>query len=250
VPFWTSGSDTKELKFENEYVIDVYFWIISGSVEQQWKRALHAYYRTQYILAKERQGIRLNGFNIEDRTTDQDGIAQRSAFNCSDYQDLSGYDQDNPRYKPHKINIYYVDQVVGENNEPPSAEYGSRCYGDTDIPGVFILMGDNTSAHLLAHEVGHALNLEHIDQFSDSNDPSQPYFTETNVMHSASNTRKFLTEGQTFRAVVLDGSALNRKDLYNARPNLIPRKCNTLVTQDPDDPQGCPPIHTRIWVDR
>ena len=129
-----------------------------------------------------------------------------------------------------------------------SGAYSSGSYGTQP----FILMNyqDNLdSVYTLAHELGHALGLYHIDSFSDTANPPQPYFNQKNVMHSASSkTRNFLTEGQTFRAVVQDGSALNK--IYNARLDpLIKRRCNDEVGPDPTDPHGCPPVDTRIWVD-
>jgi len=262
-PFWTPAIDTIELQFEDEYSIDVYFWIIMGPFDQQKKRALHAYNRTSYIWFKERLGIHFNGFNVTDNTKDTDDVIVRLrsqadpkspmydsnfAFLCADVEDLANQN----RAKPNKINIYYVGRVKSSSEQNVSgAEYGTWCPGSSKLPGNFILMGDNTSPDLLAHELGHALVLEHIDLFSDTVQPPQSYFNDKNVMHSASVIRKFLTEGQTFRAVVNQDSALNLPGLYNARQGLIKRSCGNFVIPGPkDDSQACPPIHTRIWDDR
>ena len=70
------------------------------------------------------------------------------------------------------------------------------------------------------------------------------FFDTTNVLHNASNNRNYLTEGQTFRAVVNSGSAIN--GVYNARPGLITRNCgNSTSTTD----VSCPAVQKRIWAD-
>ena len=66
--------------------------------------------------------------------------------------------------------------------------------------------------------------------------------TPTNIMHSASNVRQYLTEGQTFRAHVRSNSALN--GVYGLRSGLPVRDC------DRDTPTlACPAIHRRLWAD-
>ena len=90
-------------------------------------------------------------------------------------------------------------------------------------------------SELLAHELGHDLALEHIDDRVADFDP-------TNIMHSASNIREFLTEGQLFRAHLRQNSALNL--VYGARPGLPIRNCDRdTLTLD------CPSIAKRLWAD-
>jgi hypothetical protein len=61
-------------------------------------------------------------------------------------------------------------------------------------------------------------------------------------MHSASNVRQYLTEGQVFRAHLRSNSALNQ--VYGLRPGQPVRDC------DRDTPVlGCPPIAKRLWAD-
>ena len=249
---WTPGKDPIELKFGDEYKIDVYFWIIAGHAAPQKIRAWRAYNKTVYIWEKERQGIRLGVFNVQDRTEDRDDeiVQLRSraanesdfAFSCTDLLDLASLG----RFTPNNINIYYLTRVKADN-EGMGAEYGAECPGNSTTPGIFILMGNRTSRGLLPHELGHALGLDHVDQLYDTASPPKPYFTETNVMHPASSTRNFLTEGQTFRAVAQPGSALNV--IYNARPNLLQQTCMNSIEQDLNWP-GCPPVQTRIWDDQ
>jgi hypothetical protein len=66
-------------------------------------------------------------------------------------------------------------------------------------------------SELLAHELGHDLALEHIDDRTAD-------FDATNIMHSAATSAQFLTEGQLFRAHLRQNSALNL--VYGARAGL------------------------------
>jgi hypothetical protein len=98
-------------------------------------------------------------------------------------------------------------------------------------------MGRNASDHLFSHEIGHAFSLGHVNALT-------MFFDTTNVMHNASNNRNFLTEGQTFRAVVNTGSVIN--GVYNARPGLITRNCGNSTDTTVAD---CPAVQKRIWAD-
>jgi hypothetical protein len=59
-------------------------------------------------------------------------------------------------------------------------------------------------------------------------------------MHSASNTRKYFTQGELFRAHFWSASALNA--IYAARPSQPTHDC-----QPEESSQQCPPIQRRIW---
>jgi hypothetical protein len=61
-------------------------------------------------------------------------------------------------------------------------------------------------------------------------------------MHSASNVRQFLTEGQIFRAHLRTTSAINQ--VYALRPGLPTRDCDrdTMTLT-------CPSIAKRLWAD-
>ncbi len=96
-------------------------------------------------------------------------------------------------------------------------------------------MGKNSGDELLSHEIGHAFSLTHVN--ADAN------FNVDNIMHSASNTRQYATEGQLFRAHLNPESILNA--LYNARPGEVTRFCayNNTATFP------CPAIQKRVWAD-
>ncbi|HZQ60474.1 MAG TPA: hypothetical protein VFC24_03940, partial [Casimicrobiaceae bacterium] len=108
---------------------------------------------------------------------------------------------------------------------------GNAC----SIGGSFVAIAAGAGAELLAHELGHDLALEHIDDLAGQ-------FDMTNVMHSASNTRAYFTEGQLFRAHVRSASAINA--LFGARSGQPTRDCDrdTLTI-------ACPSIAKRIWAD-
>src|SRR5438046_890032 len=75
------------------------------------------------------------------------------------------------------INIYWVDTVDGGTGR------GNAC----NIGSDFVAIGSANGLELLSHELGHDFALQHVD--------GQATFDQTNIMHSASNTRQFITEG-------------------------------------------------------
>ena len=127
--------------------------------------------------------------------------------------------------RPGRINIYLVNLVDG------STSRGNAC----GVGGGFLAIAAGAGAELLAHELGHEFGLEHIDDLAAD-------FDQTNVMHSSSNTRQYLTEGQTYRAHLRSNSAINA--VYGLRPGLVMRNCDrdTLTLQ-------CPANKKRVWPD-
>ena len=127
--------------------------------------------------------------------------------------------------RPGRINVYLVSLVDG------STSRGNACI----VGGGFVAIASGAGSELLAHELGHDLALEHVDDLAAD-------FDATNIMHSASNVRRFLTEGQLFRAHLRSNSAVNL--VYGARPGLAMRNCDRdTLTLD------CPPIAKRLWAD-
>ncbi len=98
----------------------------------------------------------------------------------------------------------------------------------------FVAMGSATGDELLSHELGHDFSLEHVN--GDAN------FDQTNIMHSASNTREFVTEGQTYRAHLDPDSAVNA--VFNGRSGRVQRDCAHGAETD-----TCPRIRRRLWDD-
>lgn len=103
-----------------------------------------------------------------------------------------------------KLNIFVFDQVSGLSTNG----YYFTSTGPSGELIDIIVVGRNPGNTLLAHEAGHGFGLEHTD------DPvfvrATSDFDNQNVMHSASNSRRYMTEGQIFRAHAKSESMLWR----------------------------------------
>jgi len=220
---WSDARDTIEVRFQQELQIPVYTWIVRGPFQGQRTVASNAAVLTSQIWADERQGISFRTFEIRDATAEP-SAPDFYAFTCGKAANMKaqiGYD-------PAGVNVYYVDTV----------DFGSGAATTNGVwcGGSLIALGRNASGHLLAHELGHGFALGHTNTLTQ-------YFDTTNVMHNASGNRRYLTEGQTFRAVTGSSSVIN--SLYNLRPGLQERDCGTgTVATLP-----CPAIQKRIWAD-
>jgi hypothetical protein len=219
-PFnWTSGEDTVNLALSPRIVIPATVWIVQGPFVQQRDLAVDHWLTTSNIWVNERMGVSLSLFQIINATTDPDA-AKFVDFDCSKRAAI----QTDIGHVQNRINIYWVDTVDGGTGRGQACNIGSD----------FVAMGSATGTELLSHELGHDLALEHVD--------GQAGFDQTNVMHSASNTREFITEGQLFRAHLRPPSALNA--VYAARPGLPTRDCGHAAASN-----DCPSVLKRIWAD-
>lgn len=219
---WTNGnSDVVDVNIEREIAIDVKVWIVQGPFNTQKQNALDAYATTESIWEDERMGLRFNKFEIVDATGDADAKNYLD-FTCAN---RVGIETDIGKTNGI-INIYYVNRVDGGTGR------GNAC----NIGSDFVAMGSSTGDELLSHEIGHDLALTHID--------GQAGYDQTNVMHSASNTRQYLTEGQTFRAHLIPASALNDANIYNARTGKPTRNCAQGTCNN-----TCVCNNKRIWAD-
>lgn len=216
---WTSGADAVNLPFNDEIVIPVKVWIVKGPFASQQTRAIDACVTTSSIWNSERMGVRFGPFEIVDATADPDAPTYY-AFTCA----LKNGIESDIGKTAGRINVYYVDTVDGGSGRGQACQIGSD----------FVAMGSATNDELLVHEFGHDFGLLHID--------GQATFDQTNILHSASSSRQFITEAQLFRAHLLPSSALNF--LYGARPGEPTRVCG----HNADTPE-CPRINKRIWAD-
>ncbi len=217
--FSPSDSDAITVNHPDEITIPVTVWIVKGPFNTQKSKAIDACVTTSAIWRSERMGVRFSSFTVKDATGDSDAPTYFD-FDCSMKTNL----QRDIGQDAGRINIYYVETVDGGSGR------GNVC----TIGGDFVAMAQSTGDELLSHELGHDFSLLHIDTLTN--------FDQTNIMHSASNTRAFITEGQLFRAHLRTNSALNA--LYGARPGLPTRNC-VQGTANSD----CPNINKRIWAD-
>jgi len=226
---WTSGNDTISFAFEDEYRIAVQVWIVHGPYADVAPVALDAAVETAEIWSSERQGIAFEAFDVVDATADPDAPDVLD-FNCTMLDDIKtriGFTAD-------RLNVYYVTTVnFGSGGQTTNGVWcGSGVIG----------MGHSTSGHLLAHEIGHAFTLQHVTGTPELN----AWFDAKNVMAQFSNDRRYLTEGQIFRAVFTPTSALNGS-IYDVRPGQALRACGQTDTNS--GLAQCPPVQKRIWPD-
>lgn len=225
---WTTNSDTIPVVLDTAKIrVPITIWIVyapNNDFAAQEQKALQDMLTTQINFEKERLGVEFSQVTVIDATNDPDAPTYYD-FTCgmrtgleTDIGNVAG-----------QINIYYLRTVDGSTTRGQSCTIGSN----------FSALGANAGVELQSHEVGHNLYLFHVDALTSFG------FSQTNIMHSASNTREFLTEGQTFRAHVAPESSIN--DTYNARPGQLTRTCSGVSTNILD--YGCPAIQTRIWSD-
>jgi hypothetical protein len=229
---WTSGSDSLTLELEPSYCFPLQVWIVAGDSEKQTHNAIEAKITAGEMWRSEKQGlclIKSDPIDVTNKIVGGQTLASKygTMVDCGREAEI----QQDAGSTDNAVNVYYFQMVrpsVGDGTT-----YGEWCGGTA------ILMGSNTSSHLLAHELGHALSLIHIDR--------RPAFDTANVMHSASDDRNSLTEGQTFRAIVNETSIVNRS--FNMRPNKITHSPDCLEWETTKDPI-CPAIQRRLWEDR
>ncbi len=131
------------------------------------------------IYPDERTGLDLNAVEIVDATANPKAAAWY-AFTCGTANASVAAIQADIGARPGRSNVYLVGLVDGVTSR------GNAC----TIGGSFVAIAAGSGAELLAHEFGHDFGLEHVDDLTTD-------FDVSNVMHSASNTRRYFTEGQS-----------------------------------------------------
>lgn len=221
------GNQTVPVPLAAQIEVPVTIWVVAGPFASTQQTALTLWQTVQTMYASERFGISLSMLEVVDATANPKAPTW-SAFTCgtaaAPTANVAALQADIGA-RAGRINVYLVGLVDG------STSRGNACA----IGGGFVAIAAGSGADLLAHELGHDFALEHIDDLTAS-------FDETNVMHSLSSLRRYLTEGQTFRGHLRPASAVNA--VYAARPGLPTRACDrdTMTLQ-------CPAIAKRIWAD-
>lgn len=222
---WSNGINDILAPFANEMGADFYVWLLEGPYADRRVQAIAACIKLDEIWHNERMGIQIAGFQINDKTADPDRTPFLD-FRCGD--DVVDM-RNNIGFNSNGVNIYYVDRV--DFGSGYATSNGVWCGNNT------VVMGRNASDHLAAHEIGHAFELDHVNALTTN-------FDVTNVMHNASSSREYLTEGQNFRAHLEPNSVINAT--YNLRPGLLTRNCANLSQTATNT---CPAIQKRIWAD-
>src|SRR5215471_3839744 len=219
----SAGDQTVSVPFAGEFNTPVTIWVLVGPYTTTQQTALTLWQTAQQIYWDERLGVSLQ-LEVVDATANPKASSW-SAFTCGTGNANVAQIQSDIGMRPGRMNVYMVSLVDG------SSSRGNACA----IGGGFVAIASGSGAELLSHELGHDFGLEHIDDLTDS-------FDTTNVMHSASNNRQFLTEGQTFRAHLRPNSAIN--SVFGLRSGMPTRACDrdTMIL-------GCPWIAKRIWAD-
>jgi len=220
----TDWSATVTLTFPNQISVPITFWIVRGTFSTQRTVAMNALSTALQIYWDERLGIILSPIDVQDATGNK-AAANYATFTCTQQAQL----QKDIGAAAGRLNVYLLGSVDRGGGNFATTN-GNACA----IGGSFVALGSAINADLLAHEIGHNLGLTHTDDLTAD-------FDATNVMWSSSSTRQFLTEGQTMRAHLTPGSAMNA---LNLRPGLITRDC----PRDTND-KNCPAIRKRIWPD-
>ncbi len=230
---WTSVVDTVDLAFANEIQIPITIWILKGPFADQSRQAINRCIGIAALWTAERMGVAFapGACDVRDATATP-AVTQYLAFDCNKQQRLQA------ALPPvaGRINVYVTDTV--RVNSMYGTGNGTSC-GASDFEAI----GSTADTGVAIHELAHNFSLTHID----SNGVILPNFDANNIMHSASATRQYFSEGQIFVAhftpavpsAQQPGSALN--SVYvSARAGQPTRDCAT---------QACPVLYKRIWAD-
>jgi hypothetical protein len=216
------GNQPVDIDLRDQIRVPMTFWVLTTPFSRD--RADDFWFAMQTTYWPERLGLLFTPYQVRDASTNTNAARYR-AFTCGNNNaNMNGLRND-IGFDAGRVNVYIVDSVDG------STSRGNAC----EIGGAFVAIAGTAGVDLMSHEVGHNMALTHIDDLTGN-------FNVTNVMHSASSSRQFLTEGQLFRAHLQPRSAINA--VYGVRPGQITRDCPRN-----DNNRTCPAIEKRLWAD-
>lgn len=212
---WTPGSDQLEGTMGPSFTFPLTVWIIHGPFGPQAARALETVIAANALYSKEGVGIAFSPVEIRDVT-----MHPRAA-------DFLHINANSPGlwgigYTDWRVNLYWVETVYGAQGAGVQYDGTPRA-----------VVGSHADGGLVAHELGHALVLEHVDG---------PEYAGQNIMQGTYGARLFLTEGQTYRMHFHPSSMANAA--YKAHPNATLRVCSRDTTDE-----ECPRYNKRLFAD-
>lgn len=202
VAMWTNASgDVVSLpRLDRPLSVPVQVWVVQGPFPATQAQALTDIARGNQLYGTMNCGIQFT-VTVRDATADPQA-PNNLVRRCDQASTL----RSDVGFTPGRINVYYIAEAKNQLNQTGR---GAWCGSKVLVPSpteddkntilVSTGLADNET---LAHEVGHALTLDHTNPF-----PSIP---NTNLMNSGGLSRDSLTEGQCFRCNVNDESAVNR----------------------------------------
>ncbi len=242
VPFnWSNGNDAVSLTFGPPRAVNVVFWVVTGDYGSDTflGRRFEAIKSLQYaedVFREERAGLVVRSVGVHDAIVDCS-----TSPHC---QFLPDEETDAPwrrlraeiGFQEDALNVYLIDKVWSKVDAGFIPNYGYSNAFVTERPNVhMIVLGNRVGEDLLVHEMGHSLSLRH-GQWG-----REDYHYWNNIMHRASLHRKYITEGQSFRAHLYSRSIVNTM----MEPAERLRDCEHADTR----PDMCPLIDLRIWRD-
>jgi hypothetical protein len=226
------GKDVERVDFQNEVFIDFTVWIVETDllhpVGTRMTTTLEALLYADNYWQLERMGLRLGSVRFVDLTSasgyiprdiDHGGPADLTSMDL--LATRAGEEED-------RINIYLIRKVNNSRNLAAAQQDGNRV-----ALGMYAGGADQ-----LFHLLMQSFSLGEISA-------GTPGFTSRNVCSIANNpftNRRYISEGQLFRAHVNPASALN--DTYEIRPGEYQFDCPDATTSP-----RCPSLDTRIFVD-
>lgn len=220
---WPGTNNIVEINLGDQIRVPITFWILSAPFSTNRQTADDFWFEMQTTYWPERVGLLFTPTTVRDATNGTN-VATHRNFTCGTNNANMTKMRNDIGFDAGRINVYVVDSVDG------SVSRGQAC----EIGGPFVAIAASAGADLLSHEIGHNLALTHTNDLTS--------FNMTGIMHDASSTRQFISEGQLFRMHLQAASAIN--SVYSVRPGQITRDCPRDTTS-----RTCPPVAKRLWAD-